>query len=197
MHHRFLITVDIHPELTTLSLFLVKIHFITAYHHNLNILPCLSRSLLNNSPFCTILCLGLVPQHPAATALLTPIMAPLANLVRLLPLHINELPAHPALESLLSAASDHTQSAGSSPSQPGKVEPSEKPNLISFIEEILDQATIFVDDTLPGTFKEGGLKTSAPATAKVRLLSRNISRAEIQAIPWINSGMYTLKHMLA
>lgn len=124
-------------------------------------------------------------------------MAPLANLVRLLPLHINELPAHPALESLVSTASDHTQSAGSSPSQPGKVEPSDRPNLISFIEEVLDQATIFVDDTLPATFKEGGLKTSAPATAKVRLLSRNISRAEIQAIPWINSGMYTLKHMLA
>ena len=124
-------------------------------------------------------------------------MAPLGNLVRLLPLHINELPAHPALESLVSTASDHTQSAGSSPSQPGKVDLTERPNLISFIEEVLDQATIFVDDTLPATFKKGRLKKSAPATAKVRLLSRDISRAEIEAVPWMNSGMHTLKDMLA
>lgn len=111
-------------------------------------------------------------------------MAPLGNLVRLLPLHINELPAHPALESLISSASDHTQ-------------PSERPNLMDFVEEVLDQATVFVDDTLPATFKEGGLKKSAPAISKVRQLSRNISKAEIEAIPWINSGMYTLKDMLA
>lgn len=116
-------------------------------------------------------------------------MAPLGNLVRLLPLHINELPAHPALESVLSTPSEHTKSAVSSPSQAGKVDSSERPNLISFMEEVLDQATIFVDDTLPATFKERGLKKSAPATAKVRLLSRNISMAEIQAVPWINSSI--------
>lgn len=122
-------------------------------------------------------------------------MAPLGNLVRLLPLHINELPAHPALESLISSASDHTQSAGSSP--PARVQPSERPNLMNFIEEVLDQATVFLDDTLPATFKEGREKKSAPAISKVRQLSRNISRAEIDAIPWINSGMYTPKDMLA
>lgn len=116
-------------------------------------------------------------------------MAPLGNLARLHPLHINELPSHPALESLISTSSDPTKSAGSSPSQAGKVDPSERPNLISFMEEVLDQATIFVDDILPATFIEGGLKKSTPATAKVRLLSRNISMAEIQAIPWINSSM--------
>ena len=117
-------------------------------------------------------------------------MAPLGNLVRLLPLHINELPAHPALESLVSNPSEQQKSVGSSPSQAGKVEASERPNLISFMEEVLDQATIFIDDTLPATFKEGGLKESAPATAKVRLLSRNISMAEIQAIPWMNTSTY-------
>lgn len=123
-------------------------------------------------------------------------MAPLGNLVRLLPLHINELPAHPALESLRSISAEHTKSAGSSPSQAGKVDSSERPNLISFMEEVLDQATIFVDDTLPATFKQGRLKKSAPATAKVRLLSRNISMAEIQAVPWINSSMYISKEDL-
>ena len=120
-------------------------------------------------------------------------MAPLGNLVRLLPLHINELPAHPALESLVSTTSRHPKSADDSPSQTGKVDPSERPNLISFMEEVLDQASIFVDDTLPATFREGGLKKSAPATAKVRLLSRNISMAEIQSIPWVNSSTSTQK----
>lgn len=123
-------------------------------------------------------------------------MAPLGNLVRLLPLHINELPAHPALESLISASSERNKSADIIPSQVGNADASERPNLISFMEEILDQATIFVDDTLPTTFKEGGLKKSAPATAKVRLLSRSISIAEIQAIPWINSSMYVPKENL-
>ena len=123
-------------------------------------------------------------------------MAPLGNLVRLLPLHINELPAHPALESLVSNPSEQRRSVGSSPSQAGKVEASEQPNLISFMEEVLDQATIFIDDTLPATFKEGGLKRSAPATAKVRLLSRNISMAEIQAIPWMNTSMYIPRQSL-
>lgn len=55
------------------------------------------------------------------------------------------------------------------------------------MEEVLEQAAIFVDDTLPATFKEGRLKKSAPATAKVRLLSRIVSLAEVDAIPWINS----------
>ena len=116
-------------------------------------------------------------------------MAPLGNLVRLLPLHINELPAHPALESLVSTPPNQNKFAGSSPSQAANVEPSERPNLISFMEEVLDQATIFIDDTLPATFKEGALKKSAPALAKVRILSRKISVAEIEAIPWINTSM--------
>ncbi len=117
--------------------------------------------------------------------------------MRLHPLHINELPAHPALDSLITTPSEHTESAGSSPSQAGKIDPSERPNLISFMEEILDQAIIFVDDTLPATFKEGSLETSKPATAKVRMLRRNISMAEIQAIPWINSSMYIPIDLLA
>lgn len=118
-------------------------------------------------------------------------MAPLGNLVRLLPLHINELPAHPALESLVNTPSEQAKSANPHSPQASKVDSSERPNLFSFMEEVLDQATLFIDDTLPTTFKEGGLKNSAPAVAKVRLLSRNISMAEIQAIPWINSGMKT------
>ena len=114
-------------------------------------------------------------------------MAPLGNLVRLLPMHINELPAHPSLESPIGTPSGPTKSA-SSPSRPGQDGSSERPDLISFMEEVLDQAAIFVDDTLPATFTEGPLKKSPPATAKVRLLSRNITAGEIEAIPWSNTS---------
>jgi hypothetical protein len=124
-------------------------------------------------------------------------MAPLGNLVRLLPLHINELPAHPALDSLLQHATSnddsngHTNSHtnGTTPSQAGKIASTERPNLISFMEEVLDQATIFVDDTLPATFKKCGLKTSKPSTGKVELLKRMVSPAEVKAVPWINSSI--------
>ena len=80
-------------------------------------------------------------------------------------------------------------SAPSSPPQAGNVESSERPNLISFMEEVLEQAAIFIDDTIPTTFKEGRLRKSAPAIAKVQLLRRNIPAAEIETIPWVNSGV--------
>lgn len=116
-------------------------------------------------------------------------MAPLGNLIRLLPLHINELPVHPALEVLVRPSKSSSNSASSSLSHDGKVNSNERPNLISFMEDILDQATIFIDDTLPTTFKKGGLKQSAPSTAKVQLLSRMVKPAEIKAVPWINSSI--------
>lgn len=105
--------------------------------------------------------------------------------MRLLPLHINELPAHPVLESLIQ---DPESGSKVSP-QAGKVSSTERPNLISFVEEVLDQATLFVDDTIPATFKEGHLKKSPPSEAQVRLLSRNLGETDIQTIPWINSGI--------
>lgn len=120
---------------------------------------------------------------------MAPEAKPLGNLVRLLPLHINEIPAHPALESLVRNPASPSNSNGSSPSQNGKVDSSERPHLITFMEEILDQAAIFVDDTLPETFKKGSLKKSKPATAKVQLLSRMVKPAEMKMVPWINSSI--------
>lgn len=113
----------------------------------------------------------------------------LGNLVRLLPLHINEIPDHPAFESLIQNSTSLPDSNGSSPSPNGKFSSNERPHLITFMEEVLDQATIFVDDTLPETFKKGSLKTSKPATAKVQLLSRMVKPSEIKAVPWINSSI--------
>lgn len=112
-------------------------------------------------------------------------MAPLGNLVRLQPLDINELPAHPSLDSLLQDPERASEST--SPSQATMIAPTERPNLVSFIEEVLEQATLFVDDTLPITFKKGALKSSSPSEARVRLLSRDIGVAEIRSVPWINS----------
>ena len=104
-------------------------------------------------------------------------MAPLGNLVRLLPLHVNELPAHAAFESLLE------------PHKPGATETNKRPNLISFVLEVLEQATVFVEDTLPNTFKEGSTKTSSPSKAQVKLLSREVDVVEIQSIPWMDSNI--------
>ena len=105
-------------------------------------------------------------------------MAPLGNLIRLLPLHINELPAHSALETLIE-----------SPNAGNNVHAAERPDLISFMEEILEQATFFLEDVLSGTFKEGSLKSSSPSKAPVRMYSRKIESAEIQSIPWTNSSV--------
>ena len=46
-----------------------------------------------------------------------------------------------------------------------------------------------MDDTVPATFKKGGLKSSSPSKTKVQLLSRMIKRKEINEIPWINSSI--------
>ena len=100
----------------------------------------------------------------------------LGNLVRLLPFHVNELPAHHAFDS-----------PDNDPALNRNNSPVERPNLISFIEEVLDQATMFVDDNLPATFKDGGLKSSPPAAAKVKLLSRSIGSSDLQSVPWVNS----------
>ncbi|KAI9818170.1 MAG: hypothetical protein M1827_000795 [Pycnora praestabilis] len=99
---------------------------------------------------------------------------PLGNLVRLEPLPINLLPAHPAFDEITpnrrSSVDSHTGN---------------RPSLVLFLKEALEQATSFVDDVLPETFKEdGNQKTSAPATAKVETLRRQISGQDIAAIPW-------------
>ena len=62
-----------------------------------------------------------------------------------------------------------------------------RPNLIPFIKAILDEATNFVDITMPRTFFEGGLKSSSPSTAKVRLSRRTFTGTELSQVPWEKS----------
>ena len=90
--------------------------------------------------------------------------ATLGHLIRLAPLNLDELPPHPALTAQPSTSS--------------------RPGLQLFIEEILDQATSFVDDVLPRTFSPRGEKRSSPASAKVTVLRREIDQQQLSQIPW-------------
>lgn len=86
----------------------------------------------------------------------------LGTLLRLRPLSIDNLPSHPSL----------APPAG--PSQQNaivKVGP--------FIKSALDEATAFIDHTVPSTFHQGNAKASLPSSAKVTLLSRNIKASEL------------------
>ncbi|KAI9880659.1 MAG: hypothetical protein M1830_001663 [Pleopsidium flavum] len=152
-------------------------------------------------------------------------LAPLGNLVRLLPLQLSELPAHPALAKLDQTAESDNRGArdcingtypeGDESVQHGNIidahqersadysgysehqnqdrssyrglDQKSRPRLISFIKEILDQATSFVDDSLSNTFAEDKEKSSSPAVAKVRLLKRNIDGQQLSRIPWSTS----------
>lgn len=97
-------------------------------------------------------------------------MAELGNLVRLVPLKLDELPSHPAL--VFEAST--TDANG-------------RPNLRPFIKATLEQAVTFVDNILPATFKPGSEKPSLPAVAKVQLLRRDIPGPVLAQIPWLDS----------
>ncbi len=101
-------------------------------------------------------------------------MAPLGNLIRLLPLQLDELPYHPHL---------HDQISGSITGSEA-LDRNELPNLTAFIQEVLDHGMEFINDTLPSTFQKGNLRPSPPSTAPVRHLRRDISSAELGQISW-------------
>ncbi|CAF9925994.1 MAG: hypothetical protein HETSPECPRED_006224 [Heterodermia speciosa] len=118
---------------------------------------------------------------------------PLGNLVRLIPLKLNEIPSHPSVSAYLNASThkkhdsdsdfskmDLSSSDGTSPN----LDPNGQPLLIPFIREILDEATNFVDNELPSTFTKKGTKSNPPATAKIELLQRMIGSEEISRIPF-------------
>ena len=116
----------------------------------------------------------------------------LGNLIRTAPLQPSELPDHPALARL---GYGHSNSVGTK-DDPGdshlsspapKSVSSQRPELLPFIKAVLDEATIFVDDVVPNTFKESGEKQSIPAAAKVMLLKREIGGHELSRVPWASS----------
>lgn len=109
-------------------------------------------------------------------------MAPLGHLIRLNPFHIDELPAHPAFESSVGTP-EHDASNGNGHAK----QVNDRPNLLVFVEEVLKEARLFIDTTMPDTFKSKGSKSSAPSVAKVELLQRMISPSQIPRVPRQNS----------
>ncbi|KAF2142106.1 uncharacterized protein K452DRAFT_287314 [Aplosporella prunicola CBS 121167] len=83
--------------------------------------------------------------------------ASLGPLVRLRTLTPADIPPHPAIKPV----SEH------------EVE------LYSFLKSVLDEAVAFTDSIVPATFREGAAKASAPSSAKVKLLSRDIKASEL------------------
>ncbi|KAL8936410.1 MAG: hypothetical protein Q9211_004202 [Gyalolechia sp. 1 TL-2023] len=128
-------------------------------------------------------------------------MVTLGNLVRLAPLDIDTLPSHPALELTVTRkrprrASEDEAVATETPrkatqavneSEPSTIDVNGRPNLGPFIKAVLDEAVTFIDSTLPATFKPGSEKSSAPAAAKVQILKREITSAELSNIAWLDS----------
>ena len=124
----------------------------------------------------------------------------LGNLIRIAPLQLGDLPSHPALAKLKDTSNnggdikdDSYDSKFSSQVQKtvslGDYDRSQRPALLPFIKAALDEATIFVDETMPNTFKPDGEKTSAPAAAMVKLLKREIGRHELSRVPWTTSNI--------
>lgn len=125
-------------------------------------------------------------------------MATLGNLIRIAPLQLSELPNHPALAQLDGDSSNgihtkdysgdsHLSSQALKSVSAGGKHANQRPALIPFIKAVLDEATIFVDDILPNTFKESSEKQSNPAAAKVKLLKREIGGHELSRVPWTSS----------
>ena len=121
----------------------------------------------------------------------------LGNFLRLIPLSLEDLPAHPALPPLASSklkpaiqrndgsidtstSSDHsdhrnTDVDGQMSSRAG----SGRPPLSDFLTTILNEAVYFIDKTVPDTFRQKSTKSSPPATARVEVLTRSITPAEV------------------
>ncbi|KAL8675333.1 MAG: hypothetical protein Q9168_000290 [Polycauliona sp. 1 TL-2023] len=131
-------------------------------------------------------------------------MADLSHFLRLVPVQLGELPSHPALDPSSDLArgrnmhrkSESSQLQGADPQtaaqsvlQPGPDIPTadQRPPIRAFIKAILDAAVVFIDDTLPTTFKEHSNKPSMAAKTRVELLQRTISAKELSKVDWQGS----------
>lgn len=97
----------------------------------------------------------------------------LGNLVRLVPLTVNDLPPHPAF------ANGDTDLLNTDQQRL-----SERPSLITFIKAVFSEAISFIDYTVPTTFISVSQKKSPPATSKVALLKHCYGVSELENIPW-------------
>ncbi len=130
-------------------------------------------------------------------------MAAFSNLIRLVPLHLEDLPSHPALKRSVEQKRPRRKSTASELQVPSTdpqkttqrldesesetVEANGRPRIGPFVKTILDSAVDFIDETLPSTFKPGSDKSSAPAKAKIQLLRRDITAKELSKVDWLGS----------
>ncbi|KAL8659022.1 MAG: hypothetical protein Q9226_000648 [Calogaya cf. arnoldii] len=126
-----------------------------------------------------------------------------SNLLRLLPLQLEDLPSHPALKLSVDQKGDGstgdasvTQVRSTDPhkttqtlnaSQPDAPEANTRPPIGPFIKAILDSAVIFIDDTLPTTFQHHSHKSSTSAKTNVELLQHMVSAKELSKVDWQGS----------
>ncbi|KAL8731751.1 MAG: hypothetical protein Q9166_003198 [cf. Caloplaca sp. 2 TL-2023] len=131
-------------------------------------------------------------------------MATFSNLIRLVPLSLDDVPSHPALDLAIEqkryrrlSRAGEIQVESTIPqkstqrvkeSEPETIDDNGRPYIGPFIKAIIDDAQKFVDGSLPATFKPGSEKPSSPAKTEVQLLKRNISAQEIStAVDWLGS----------
>ncbi len=119
-------------------------------------------------------------------------LPPLGNLVRIVPLEWTALPAHPSFpdhkpqEGVESHKPENSESSSSTVT-PNTLIRQNRPQLIPFIKDVLDQGVSFVDEIVPRIFKPGKSKKSSPAKADVQLLKRDISGSELRQVQWSES----------
>lgn len=90
-----------------------------------------------------------------------------SNLIRLAPLQLGDLPAHPVLP----------------------LSKNSRPEVSAFLRTLLDDGTAFLDpSTFNQTFSHHSTKTSAPSAAPVETLTHTISASEISQIDWSSSS---------
>ena len=98
---------------------------------------------------------------------------PLGNLVRLTPLLLNEVPAHPLIPETPVKGLENA----------GAERP--RPDLLTFLHAILDEGGAFLSkDTFQSTFTSHSSKSSPPSTNDVQVLKRDISASEIEKLSW-------------
>lgn len=116
-------------------------------------------------------------------------MAPRGNLIRLIPLHINEVPAHTALKKTPTTISNANANSSQNPT-------GDSPGVIAFAKAVLDEGTGFADTDMPVHFSRKSVKKPPPSKTDVEVLehfisSNSESRSE-SAIPRHWSGQQKL-----
>ncbi|KAL8781148.1 MAG: hypothetical protein Q9213_006148 [Squamulea squamosa] len=130
-------------------------------------------------------------------------MATFSNIIRLVPLQLEDLPPHPALElsveqkrqrKISGVREDHVQNTSPqettqrvNESETEDLDDNGRSSIGSFIKVILDSAVVFIDKTMPSTFKASSEKPFMPAKSRVQLLRRDISAQAISTVDWLGS----------